>query len=213
MRSKTKKIGLAVFVAVLLTTMCSVAGAYRGYCGTQRSRLRWSMYAHALVPEDLYYSPYAFGHGHNGLVSDNYYSAPCWPVVRRKICHQIPEERSYELRRTLAQDDARKVIHDYLKSKGIVGGFTMTNILSGNDGKIISVDFVFKHKSIVIKFWDLKSMSGAVDRRKKHYENYIAKWQEFQPAYLAQGGKIYLIMSSKKADIEKELESILSTCL
>jgi len=38
-----------------------------GY-GSNRYRVRWSIYNHGLISGDLYYSPYAFGHGRSGLV-------------------------------------------------------------------------------------------------------------------------------------------------
>lgn len=213
MKTRMRKAWFVAVIIFLLLITCSTVEAYP-WGSFRVRRIGWSMYAHALIPRgDFHYSPYAFGHGHNGLVSDSYSSVPYWPVVRREVYRQIPEVRSYQPRRTIAQDDARKVIWNILKNKGVVSDFRMKNLLTGADGKAISIDFVFiGNRRIVIKFWDIEKMSGAVGRRKEYYGNYIAKWQEFWPGYLAKGGKIYLITTTNKKEIEKVLPKILSAC-
>jgi len=41
-----------------------------------RYRVRWSMHTHSLVPGNLYYSPYAPGHGGTGLIDGHVRYSP-----------------------------------------------------------------------------------------------------------------------------------------
>lgn len=194
MKNKERLIWLAVFIVIILTTKCSTAGAHL-WCDARVHRMGWSMYAHKLIlRKDFRYSPYAFGDGHNGLVSDERRGVPGWPSVEQVIYHPIIAKKSYQPRKGLEKNDPRKVIFEYLKKKKLMTYFRTEKSLTVNN-ETVCVDFVFKHKPIVIRW----------DRRKKYYENHIATWQ-------AKGNKIYLITNKEKEKIEGELKRILATC-
>lgn len=52
----------------MLVLVCSITKACGYGYSSIRYRTRWSPYVHGLVSGDIYYSPYAFRHGHSGLV-------------------------------------------------------------------------------------------------------------------------------------------------
>lgn len=72
---------ISISAVVLLVVAAGAAEAryvYRtgyGY-GSSRNRVRWSMYAHGLISGDLYYSPYAPGHGGTGLIDGHVRYSP-----------------------------------------------------------------------------------------------------------------------------------------
>ncbi len=68
-----KRISLLTIV-ILASLPCSIKA--RSYYFPVRFRTRWSIYDSGLVTGDVYYSPYAFGHGHNGLVPGNVRYSP-----------------------------------------------------------------------------------------------------------------------------------------
>ncbi len=74
-----KRISISAIVLLVVTAGAAEARyVYRtgyGY-GSSRTRVRWSMYAHGLISGDLYYSPYASGHGDSGLVDGHVRYSP-----------------------------------------------------------------------------------------------------------------------------------------
>ena len=66
---------ISISAIIFLVILAGVAEGRHVYsCGfgygysSNRYRVRWSIYNHGLISGDLYYSPYAFGHGRSGLV-------------------------------------------------------------------------------------------------------------------------------------------------
>jgi len=71
-----KRISISATVIVLVIACAAQARIqYYGY-SQNRSRVRWSTYAGGLISGDVYYSPYAFGHGHSALVPGNVRYSP-----------------------------------------------------------------------------------------------------------------------------------------
>jgi len=60
---------ISILAAAMLIVVSSVAEghSYYGY-DSVRHRVRWSIYAHSLIPGELHYSPYANKYGRTGLV-------------------------------------------------------------------------------------------------------------------------------------------------
>lgn len=61
-----KRISLFAIVLLLMTTGITTGRGH--YHGSWYPRVRWSIYAHGLVPNHLRYSFYAHNYGHSGLV-------------------------------------------------------------------------------------------------------------------------------------------------
>ncbi|MFC1635411.1 hypothetical protein ACFL5Z_11260 [Planctomycetota bacterium] len=59
---------ISIFAIVLLLVVTDISAGHARYRGSWYRRLRWSIHTHGLVPNDLYYSPYAHGYGRSGLV-------------------------------------------------------------------------------------------------------------------------------------------------
>ena len=59
---------ISIFAIVLLLVVTSLTDGQTHYRGSWYPRVRWSMHAHGLVPNDLRYSPYAHTYSHSGLV-------------------------------------------------------------------------------------------------------------------------------------------------
>lgn len=110
--------------------------------------------------------------------------------------------------RILKPNDGMEIIRNYLKAKGIMDDFNMDQFLCiGN--KTVSVNFVFKHRNIIIKYWNPKEIASLTSYRRDFYEIYKTRYVEFSKKY---PGKIYAIVSADKQDIENKLEHILSSC-
>ncbi len=62
---------ISVSAIVLLLAITNITAGHAHYRGSSYRRLRWSIHAHGLVPNYLYYNPYAHGYGRTGL-------APYW---------------------------------------------------------------------------------------------------------------------------------------
>lgn len=56
-----------MLLAIVMLMVVPNTTKARSYCPV-RYRVRWSPYVHGLISGDVYYSPYAFRHGHSGLV-------------------------------------------------------------------------------------------------------------------------------------------------
>jgi hypothetical protein len=61
-----KRISIFAIMVLLAGANITMGGIH--YRSSWYPRLRWSMHAHGLVPNDLYYNPYAHGYGRTGLV-------------------------------------------------------------------------------------------------------------------------------------------------
>jgi hypothetical protein len=59
---------ISIFALVLLLATTGITSGWGYYNGSSYPRVRWSFYAHGLVPNYLRYSPYAHTYGHSGLV-------------------------------------------------------------------------------------------------------------------------------------------------
>jgi len=63
-----KRISISAAAAMLIVVSSVAQGhSYYGY-DSVRHRVRWSIYAHSLIPGELHYSPYANKYGSTGLV-------------------------------------------------------------------------------------------------------------------------------------------------
>lgn len=58
---------ISIFAFVLLVAVPGITKGHSTHYSSHR-RVRWSIHAHGLVPNDLRYSPYAHGYGRSGLV-------------------------------------------------------------------------------------------------------------------------------------------------
>lgn len=65
-----KRISILATAVLMIAAGMAEARIYDHSYGydSNRYRVRWSIHKHGLISGDVYYSPYAFGHGHSGLV-------------------------------------------------------------------------------------------------------------------------------------------------
>lgn len=214
---------LAIVILVMIT--CTVAGARTvfGPGGTIRysdqERVRWSTMAGGYIDSDFRWSTLRSKHVHRNCrwsmlgSKKKSYSAKREKKASEQlveICQQRasrPRSWSRELK-LLRQNDGKEVIRKYLESKGALGHFRMDQGFSVR-GKTISVNFVFKHKKIIIKFCDPQGIASLTGVARRYFDGYLSDWQAFQLGY---EGKVYLIRASGKEAIEKGLESVLSHC-
>ncbi|HEC04560.1 MAG TPA: hypothetical protein ENI81_13580 [Phycisphaerales bacterium] len=74
-----KRISFSVIVLLLVAAGAAEARTVYGYgygYGANRYRVRWSMHSGGLISGDIYYSPYAQGHGRSGLVDGHVRYSP-----------------------------------------------------------------------------------------------------------------------------------------
>lgn len=71
-----KKIVLTITAILLLAPSVTRAHGYYPSYSSVRYRAHWSIHVQDLVPGDVYYTPYAFDHGHSGLVRDDVRYSP-----------------------------------------------------------------------------------------------------------------------------------------
>ena len=74
-----KRISISAIVFLVVAAGTAQARTVYGYgygYGANRYRVRWSMYNGGLISGDVYYSPYAQGHGRSGLVDGHVRYSP-----------------------------------------------------------------------------------------------------------------------------------------
>ncbi|MFH1719376.1 MAG: hypothetical protein ABIF19_18640 [Planctomycetota bacterium] len=62
-----KRISISAAAMLIIVSSVAQGHSYYGY-DSVRHRVRWSIYAHSLIPGELHYSPYANKYGSTGLV-------------------------------------------------------------------------------------------------------------------------------------------------
>ncbi len=105
------------------------------------------------------------------------------------------------------QEDAKKIICRYLKGKNI-DGFEMNRLLK-IDNETASVNFLFKDRNLIIKYWNpeqIQSLSQQPGYKTAFYEKYEQAWRDFCEKYEETGGKVYQIKSSDEKEILAKLE-------
>ena len=106
----------------------------------------------------------------------------------------------------LREKDGMQIIHSYLKSNSI-DDFQIDRLFKV-ENKTVSVNFVFRDKNIIIKYWnpdETRSLSQESGYKKTYYENYLKQWNELCQAHEEKGGKIYQIESADKEEILSKL--------
>jgi len=102
--------------------------------------------------------------------------------------------------------DGKEIIYGYLKSNNI-DDFDVDRLLK-IDNKTISVNFVFRDKNIIIKYWnpeEIQSLMQQAGYQKSYYQKYEQQWKDFCREYKEKGGKVYQIESADKEEILSKL--------
>jgi hypothetical protein len=157
-----------------------------------RYRTRWSIYTHGLISGDLYYSPYvpaghggsrlvysdvryspyAFGHGQSGLVSDtgSSYVYGLAPAYYRAIHHAAPVQARSQLSgapktyghstRVKAQRTYRETVEDRkARRAALAKAREKRNAIRANDGKEIIAEYL-KGRNIDFRVTRILSIEG-----------------------------------------------------
>jgi hypothetical protein len=106
----------------------------------------------------------------------------------------------------LREKDGMQIICSYLKSNSI-DDFQIDRLFKV-ENKTVSVNFVFRDKNIIIKYWnpeETRSLSQESGYRKTYFEKYLKQWNELCQAHEEKGGEIYLIESADKEEILSKL--------
>ena len=110
----------------------------------------------------------------------------------------------------IREKDGKEIIYKYLKNNDIED-FEMDRLLK-IDNKTVSVNFVFRDKNIIIKYWnpqEIDSLTQQTGYKKTFYEQYEQQWKDFCKKHEENGGKVYKIESVDK----QEILSKLSLCM
>jgi len=155
-------------------------------------------------PYDYY--PYAYNSKSSGLVDcdTNFYrdAYSYKPAVKPRLapCSTQSPKRGYN------DSDGKEIIYGYLKSNNI-DDFDVDRLLKIHN-KTISVNFVFRDKNIIIKYWnpeEIQSLMQQAGYQKSYYQKYEQQWKDFCREYKEKGGKVYQIESSNKEEILNKL--------
>jgi len=113
----------------------------------------------------------------------------------------------YAKRRSILREkDGMQIIYSYLKSNS-TDDFQIDRLFKV-ENKTVSVNFVFRDKNIIIKYWnpeETRSLSQESGYKKTYYEKYLKQWNELCQKHEDKGGKIYLIESADKEEILSKL--------
>jgi hypothetical protein len=198
---------------------------------------RYSPYAFSqgnpsgLIPYYYRYSPYAFSPGNpSGLISDYcssyfvpyaYYtsfsgSINCCPNNRRlSTAQRETKVRTTEYAKKmnmLREKDGMQIIYNYLKNSNI-NNFEMDRLFKA-ENKTVSVNFVFRDKNIIIKYWnpdEVRNLMQQSGYKKTYCEQYQQQWKDICKKHEEKGGKVYHIESADKEEILNKLSLCLET--
>jgi len=107
--------------------------------------------------------------------------------------------------KAIRKKDGMHIIYSYLKNN--IDDFEMNRLFKVNS-KTVSVNFIFKDKNIIIKYWDpeeIRSLLQQSGYKKTYYEQYREQWKDFRQKHEEKGGKIYQIDSADKQEILNKL--------
>lgn len=105
------------------------------------------------------------------------------------------------------QNDGKEIICSYLKSKNIDD--FKTNRLLKIDNKTVSVNFLFRDRNLIIKYWnpeEIQSLAHQPGYKRNFYEKYEQTWRNFCEKHEETGGKVYQIKSANEKEILAKLE-------
>jgi hypothetical protein len=106
----------------------------------------------------------------------------------------------------IREKDGKEIIYNYLKNNAIED-FEVDRLLKIGS-KTISINFVFKDKNIIIKYWnpeEIKALMQQSGYKKIYYEQYEQQWKDFCKKHEENGGKVYQIESADKQEILSKL--------
>lgn len=109
-------------------------------------------------------------------------------------------------RKMLREKDGMQIIYRYLKSNSI-DDFQIDRLFKV-ENKTVSVNFIFRDKNIIIKYWnpeETRSLLQQSGYKKTYYEKYLKQWNELCQKHEDKGGKIYQIESADKEEILSKL--------
>jgi len=201
-------------------------GYYPG--GLAPYRLRYSPYAFSnkhpsgLISDYGYYYylpygyyPYAYRYKNSGPADCNPHSSGTPGYKHANPSKGTRNSYEEELRahrnriNIVRQNDGKEIIYNYLKNKNI-DDFKVDRIFSV-DNKTVSVNFVFRDKNLIIKYWNPEQIQALLQQpgyKRNFYEKYEQNWRDFSQKYKQAGGKIYQIEAANG----KEILSKLSLC-
>ncbi len=106
----------------------------------------------------------------------------------------------------LREKDGMQIICSYFKNNSI-DGFEMDRLFKV-ENKTVSVNFIFRDKNIIIKYWNPEEVRSILQQpgcKKVYYEQYKLQWMDFCKKHEENGGKIYQIESADKDEILSKL--------
>jgi hypothetical protein len=184
-----------------------------------------------LVDENRSYSPYALSYHNSGLVPNSYSHYPQKPleiIVEPGPGNYplvIPQNQSFQstnpdFKKAIAKENAEEakkrkendgiwVIQNYLRSRKIEVFVIDRTFRAENE--LMSVNFVFRDKKIVIKYWNSKKIESLDRITVKSYERYKEDWEKLSRDYLEQGYKIHEIRAKDKDETLSSLEKIIKS--
>ena len=187
-----------------------------------------------LVFEGVRYDPYAFNYGGQGLVLDYYwypipyavYNVACSPdqacAVRqgapprsgsgptymgnygqysRVVVPSPPAPRPVA---PVNKEDPLFVIRRHLREQGFTD--VGVNRTLSVENKLISADFTVGGRKLLIKYWS-PTQDTKTGLAQKVIENYKKDWETFAGKYQQDGGEIYVVAASGRADIVAALDA------
>jgi len=104
------------------------------------------------------------------------------------------------------QNDGKEIIYNYLKNKNI-DEFQVDRIFSV-DNKTVSVNFVFRDKNLIIKYWNPEQLQALLQQpgyKRNFYEKYEQTWMDLYEKHKQAGGKVYHIASANREEILNKL--------
>jgi hypothetical protein len=113
-------------------------------------------------------------------------------------------------------EDPVAVIRQYLRERGLSNVGIDRIVRVGNE--LVSVDFTVGGRNLLIKYWNparLKSAEAGTGRQSDikssiesmKIEKYTKEWEAFAGKYQQQGGEIYVVAASGRADIVAALDA------
>jgi hypothetical protein len=112
----------------------------------------------------------------------------------------------------LREKDGMQIIYNYLKSSNI-NNFEMDRLFKV-ENKTVSVNFVFRNKNIIIKYWNPDEVQNLMQQsgyKKIYCEQYQKQWKDICKKHEETGGKVYHIESADKEEILNKLSLCLET--
>ncbi|MFB0524868.1 MAG: hypothetical protein ACETVZ_04965 [Phycisphaerae bacterium] len=158
------------------------------------------------------YYPYAYRYKYFGPVDCNPHSYSTSGYKHANLSNRT--RNSYEeklkaqrYRTNIAgEPGGKEIIYNYLKSKNI-NDFEVDRIFSV-DNKTVSVNFVFRDKNLIIKYWNPEQVQALIQQpgyKRNFYEKYEQNWRDFSQKYKQAGGKIYQIEAANGKEILSKL--------